>query len=65
MTRLLTVATCEYGFTCDSGECQPESNVCDQFDDCGDGSDEEQGCGNYSKDGKFKKCTIAHDICTS
>ena len=31
--------------------------MCDQFDDCGDGSDEEQGCGNYSKDGEFHHCT--------
>ena len=31
-------------FTCDNGECEPQYYVCDEYDDCGDNSDEE-GCG--------------------
>ena len=28
-------------FTCDNGGCQPDSYRCDDFDDCGDNSDED------------------------
>ena len=33
--------------------------MCDSYDDCGDGSDEEQGCDNsqYSKDREMHHCT--------
>ena len=31
-------------FTCDNGECVPESWICDYYNDCGDHSDEED-CG--------------------
>ena len=38
-------AICDfYDFTCDNGDCVPQSNVCDQSNDCGDSSDE-KGCG--------------------
>ena len=38
-------ANCDYDeFTCNNGECKPQSYVCDNYDDCGDDSDEE-GCG--------------------
>ena len=32
-------------FQCDNGRCVHDSLVCDEMDDCGDNSDEEQGCG--------------------
>ena len=31
-------------FVCDNGDCIPQDYVCDQYDDCGDNSDED-GCG--------------------
>ena len=34
-------------FTCDNGECVPDSYVCDGDNDCGDYSDED-GCGMYN-----------------
>jgi hypothetical protein len=33
-----------YDFECDNGQCVPDSYRCDDYDDCGDNSDEE-GCG--------------------
>ena len=34
-------ATCSSDeFTCDNGDCEPDSYRCDGFDDCGDNSDE-------------------------
>ena len=35
-------------FTCDNGNCVPYSYKCDGADDCGDNSDEEQGCPHES-----------------
>ena len=33
-----------YQFSCDNGDCVPDSYRCNDFDDCGDNSDED-GCG--------------------
>ena len=38
-----TSSTC-YNFSCDNGECVPDSYRCDGNDDCGDNSDEND-CG--------------------
>ena len=39
---------CEEGeFRCDNAVCVPQSYVCDQVDDCGDHSDEEQTCRKF------------------
>ena len=35
-------------FACDSGECVRESLVCDDINDCGDFSDEDQ-CGMWAR----------------
>ena len=35
-----------YEFECDNGECIYDSYECDDFDDCGDNSDEEN-CGKH------------------
>ena len=41
-------SSCEsYEFECDNGECILEDNYCDQYDHCGDNSDEKSGCGMY------------------
>ncbi|CAI8034977.1 Sortilin-related receptor [Geodia barretti] len=36
-----------YDFECDNGQCVPDSYRCDDYDDCGDNSDEE-GCGTFN-----------------
>ena len=43
----LSVSGCEssaLNFTCANGQCVSQNDVCDQFNDCSDGSDE-AGCG--------------------
>ena len=35
-------------FACKNGKCIPDKMTCDSNDNCGDGSDEEEGCkGNF------------------
>ena len=36
----ISAATCSE-FTCDNGDCEPDSFRCDGYDDCGDNSDED------------------------
>ena len=36
----ITKSCLSYEFTCDNGRCQPQSFQCDQYDGCGDNSDE-------------------------
>ena len=38
-----------YEFQCDNGDCVPGSYECDDFNDCGDNSDEEN-CGGGSSE---------------
>ena len=45
MNHLLFVDVCSSGqFKCDNGKCLASNRQCDNYDDCGDNSDE-QGCG--------------------
>ena len=43
-TYTTTIYCDSYEFTCDNGDCVYETSVCNQYDDCGDNSDE-HGCG--------------------
>ena len=50
-TTAPTTSPCySYQFTCDNGDCKPDSYRCDGYDDCGDNSDEVGCYGSNSSD---------------